>query len=152
MYRCSIGWLCPAFRCTVRCLAPVPAPVAVLPHIPQSDSRESCSCSRTYVLEKQGFLSTRLLKRLDAFQRGLTSVGANFRQEKTFFCFSSCPVAPPCLLSPPKGTDECVDFLQHLSRVTLFTKRTAHVASYSFVIPPGDTRVGIGRSLSSRGG
>ena len=71
------------------------------------------------------------------------------RKKKMFFVL---PVAPPCLLSPPKGTDECVDFLQHLSRVTLFTKRTAHVASYSFVIPPGDTRVGIGRSLSSRGG
>ena len=71
---------------------------------------------------------------------------------KNYFLFFVLPSCPSLSALAAEGNRRVRRLPSALSRVTLFTKRTAHVASYSFVIPPGDTRVGIGRSLSSRGG
>ena len=73
------------------------------------------ACRVFNFIEKQGFLGTEKAgEKAAAFQRGsLLQSARTFGKTKTFRAFSSCPVAPLCLLSPPKETDECVDFLQH---------------------------------------
>ena len=63
------------------------------------------------VPEKQGLLPC--WEKVDAFPARPHFSRCKLSARQNFFCFSSCPVAPPCLLSPPKGPDECVDFLQH---------------------------------------